>query len=124
MSNEIKLTTSLLCENSTFKVERYTGQVNIDQNAIGRGGHCQLVGTSEEEIDFGDVSTEGLLWMRNVDPTNYVTWGPQVGTGNMQPLGRLHPGGAPAIFRVEPGVVILAQADTAACKVDVVLLED
>ena len=123
MSNEIKLTISFKVENGNYKDVFAPGQIQIDQASPGRGGHVQVVGTTEETIDFGDVSTNGLLILRNLDSTNYVQYGPQVGTGNMEVWGKLLPGEI-AAMRLAPTVVMRAQADTASVKLDVRLYEN
>lgn len=120
MANEIRMTVAGRVENGNFRDDFSFGQILIDQANPGRGGHVQAIGTSEEIIDFGDVSVEGLLVMRNIDETNYVTWGPD-STG-MVGLGRMAPGKI-AILQIEPGTVVKAQADTATCKIDVRLYE-
>ncbi len=121
MANEIKLRLSFLVENGFFKDSFQGGQINIDQANPGRGGYVQVIGTSEEIIVFGDVTTGGVLFMRNLDSTNFITYGPDnsgmVGGSKMKP-------GEPAFFRITPGTTWLAKADTASCKLDVRLYED
>ena len=85
--------------------------------------HCPTVdvGTSEEALVVGDLSgVEGFIALRNLDATNFVTWGPESG-GAMVAIGKLLPLGEPAIFRMKPGVTLRLKADTAACKVQVKL---
>lgn len=122
MSHEIKLRLSYLVDNGFFHDSFQGGQINIDQANPGRGGKGgQVIGTSEETVDFGDVTVEGLLFMRNLDPTNFITWGPD-STG-MVAIGKIKPGEI-ALFRVNPATVLKAKADTASCKLDVRLYED
>lgn len=122
MANEITLKFSLQAENGFLKQSVNIGQLQIDQAAAGMAGGAQEIGTSEEVVDFGDVSTEGLLFLRNLDDTNYIEFGPE-DTGAMVAVGKLEPGEF-AFFRVKPSVVLRAQADTAACLLQVLLLED
>jgi len=122
MANEITLKFSLQAENGFLKESVNIGQLQIDQAAVGMAGGAQSIGTSEEVVGFGDVSTEGLLYLRNLDDTNYVEFGPE-DTGAMVPIGKLEPGEF-AVFRLKPSVVLRAQADTAACLLQVLLLED
>lgn len=121
MADEFKLRFSYLVENGFFRDSFQGGQINIDQASPGRGGYVQVIGTSEETVVFGDVTTEGLLFMRNLDATNFITFGPD-STG-MKVVGKLKPGEV-AFFRVDPAVVLKAKADTASCKLDVRLYED
>lgn len=125
MADEFNISFRLnLSNGAQFDRNEWSGQV--DQSAIGRGGHVQSVGTSEEALDFGDVGTEGYCSLQNLDPTNYVEWGPDSGgsAGSMVPVGRLNPGEPPAFFRLKSGVTVKAQANTAACLVDVRVYED
>ena len=122
MANEITLKFSLQAENGFLKQSVNIGQLQVDQAAAGMAGGAQEIGTSEEIVDFGDVSTEGLLFLRNLDDTNYIEFGPE-DTGAMVAVGKLEPGEF-AFFRVKPSVVLRAQADTAACLLQVLLLED
>jgi len=123
MADEIKVHVSLNVENGYYKWSYAPGQVSIDQAAIGADSRVQEIGTSEENIDVGDVSTEGLVLMRNLDTTNFVTYGPQVGTGNMEAMGKIKPGEV-ALWRMLPGAQLRAKADTAAVKLFRVILED
>jgi hypothetical protein len=95
---------------------------NFNQTTIGKYGGVVSIGTSEEDLPVGDVGTNGYAFLKNLDPTNYVKWGPKSG-GAMVEMGRLKPGEA-AWFRVAPGVTIRAIADTAAVKVDYRLYEN
>lgn len=123
MANEIILTVAAQVVNGSFRDTFQPGQLQIDQAAIGRGGYTQLIGyAAEEVVDFGDVSTNGLLILRNLDDTNYVTYGPE-DSGAMVVFGKLKPGEV-AILRVAPTVVMRAQADTADVLLDVRLYED
>lgn len=84
------------------------------------------VGTSEEDFAVGDVGTPGLLWLRNLDTTNFVTWGPKA-TGAMVLMGKLLPTAdsnhqsPPTILYVATAVTLRWIADTAACDVEAVL---
>jgi hypothetical protein len=122
MADEIKLTLDVRLENGNFKDAFQPGQIKIDQAAAGGHRPVAIIGTTEEVIATGDVSTLGWLIMRNLDNTNYITWGPE-SAGAMVPIGRLKPGEW-AACRLEPGVTIRAQANTAACKLDQRIYED
>ena len=110
---------SLLVLNGNFRDQVNPGQITVDQSVQGRGGYAQEIGTAEEPLDFGDVAigtinTEGYLFLQNLDVTNYITYGPQVGTGSMEAMGKLKPGEI-AWLRLEPGTVVMAQANVATC---------
>ena len=72
------------------------------------------IGTSEEDIAFGDV-TPRFIMIENLDATNFVKYGPKSG-GSMVLLGRVSPGGM-APFELGAGVTLRMVADTAACNV-------
>ena len=85
--------------------------------------NIQEIGTSEEAIDFGDISDGGYILIRNADPSNFV---------------ELNQDAAPtkysirlnateyALFRVGGGSAnaLRAKADTAACRVQYWLFEN
>ena len=72
-------------------------------------------------MSTGDVSTLGWLVLQNLDTTNYVTYGPD-STG-MVDFGRIEAGEI-AVLRLEPGITIKAQANTAAVDLLVKVFED
>jgi hypothetical protein len=92
----------------------------VDQTGIGAWHSVQNIGTSEESItSFGDVGTEGWCYMRNLDTTNYVQWGPATTVY----VGRLE-AGETAEFRMEPGASLFLKANTASCSVEIFVAED
>ena len=100
-------------------------QVLIDQAEI--GGNAGILNLDENEvaIPIGDVNTEGLLAMRNLDDSETIEFGPDAGTGLMFGMGLIPPGEI-AHFRVKPGVTIMAAVfgSTHPAKLQFVLLED
>ncbi len=128
MADEITFRLSVLVQKGTYRDQINLGQISVDQSVQGRGGYVQEIGTAEEALDFGDVAigtinTEGWLFLQNLDTTNYITYGPQVGTGGMEVMGKVKPG-EPAWFRLEPGTIVMAKANVATCKLDVRLYAD
>lgn len=122
MANEIRIATVFSCTNGSFKETFNTGTLQFDQAAIGLSGGVYSIGTSEEAISFTDISTEGYLWLRNMDATNYVDWGPEESSAMIE-MGRLEPGEF-AIMRMFPTAVLRLKANTSACKVLIKVLED
>jgi hypothetical protein len=120
MANEISIAVDLRVSNAPYTLTQ-TKRLQVDQTAIGEGGSVQVVGTTEEALDFGDVSTLGWLYLENLDDTNFVEYGPD-STG-MVAFGKLEAGEC-AILRLKPGITVKAKADTAECKVLVRCLED
>lgn len=122
MAGTIKPSFNVTILNDPFRDSIVEAGAVVVQAEIGKGGGIQIIGTSEEVVAFGDVATEGYIYLKNLDGTNYVTWGPEA-TGAMVVMGKLKPGEF-TWFRVAPTVIMRAQADTAAVKLDVRLYED
>lgn len=122
MANEISVTLGVQVKNGHHVDKFEPGTVQITQSSAGRGGHVQNIGTSEEVVDFGDISTNGVLALRNLSTTDYIVYGPE-DTNAMVIFGKLKPGEI-AFLRVAPTVVMRAQADTNAALMDVRLYED
>lgn len=122
MAGEIKARISVVVENGPLIEKISPGQIDITQSNIGRGGHVQVIGTSEEVIDFGDIVIPGRLYLRNLDDTNFIDWGPE-SAGALVNCHTLKPG-EDDWTRIKQGVVLRAKADTASVKLDVRLLED
>jgi len=112
MANEITVTFSMRVVNGSMTEVIQPGSVSITQAAVGgpTPGYV-TVGTSEESNSFSELSTLGLLYMQNLDTTNYVEWGYSTGVYG----GRLNPG-EPNFIRLNPGATLFMKANTAACK--------
>lgn len=122
MANEITINASLSVVNVSDKSEMKPGQLTDTQTTIGSTSPMQTIGTSEEVFATTDIVTPGWVMFRNIDPTNYVDWGPESG-GAMVNLGRMKPGKTAGPFFLYPAVVIRMKANTAACKVRAVVVE-
>lgn len=79
---------------------------------------------AEENLDYGDITAAnaGWLFMRNVDPTNFVSWG-MSDAGTMKAVGTMKAGEPWTSFRVKASVAVRLQADTAACLVEYYLIQ-
>jgi len=118
MASEISVVLQYSISKGFYKFEYSPGRVQIDQTGVGGGNPGVVsVGTAEENISFGDITTPGVLLMRNLDGTNFVTWGVD-SASSLKACGILRPGG-PAVFIPEwkSGAVLRMQSDTAACLV-------
>ena len=123
MANEITVNLQVNVTNGNYTRRAAPGVVNVDQAAQGQGGGIISIGTSEEALSFTDITTKGWCFLRNLDDTNYVEYGPE-SAGAMVGFGRLEPG-EPAAMRLIPGsLTIRMQANTAACNVEVIVWED
>ena len=121
MANEITINFNL---SHTKEPKRaiQANQIQIDQTGIGVYDSTVSVGTSEEVLSFGDITTEGLVVLKNLDDTNFVTVGPE-SAGAMVGLLKVEPGEV-QFFRLLPTATVRAQADTAAVKLQVTVFED
>lgn len=108
--------------NGSYEPGTVTTNDSITLTGQGAAGGIQIIGTTEEVVSAGDLSTRGWLRMVNLDSTNFITWGPESG-GAMVACGRLEAGES-AKLRTGPAVIIRAQADTANCKLWYEWLED
>jgi hypothetical protein len=124
MANEINLACSLRVANGSFQFAFTPASLQVAQSNPGRGGLSQTIPTSDTLIQgLTDLTCNGFAVLRNLDPTNFVLWGPDNGSGAIVVLGKLLPGEY-AVARIAPTVVLRAKADTAAVKLDVTVLEN
>lgn len=93
----------------------------VIQTTQGKAGGIQLVATSHEALDVGDVATNGWLIVQNLDDTNFVEIGRDV-SATFYGVVRVEAGEV-AVFRLSQAT-IYAQADTAAVRLWYNLYED
>lgn len=122
MANEIKLTPLLNYASGLLKLTFQPGQKSYTQTTQLAHASIVSVGTSEEDMPAGDVATNGWLILYNLDPTNFVKYGPKT-AGVMAEFGRIRTGEF-AMLRLASGVTNRWIADTGACKVQMILLND
>lgn len=121
MANEIKASFSVNYANPVsgspaLKDAIASETENVTQTNQEFHGTVVSVGFSaEEDLSLGDVTTNGKIYVKNLDATNFVKYGPKSG-GVMVEFGRLKPGEI-AWLRLAPGITWRWIADTAAVKV-------
>lgn len=115
MANEITLTVTAQLSNSYLKDSYTPGSEQITQTTKGAAAGVWIVGTSEEDLSLGDVTTPGRVFLKNLDTTNYVKIGPKSGGAMVEAI-RLSPGESHT-FKSAPGATWRAIADTASCRV-------
>lgn len=82
--------------------------------------NVQSIGTAEEAIGKGELASLGIMWVKNMDGTNFVSL--LTGTGGVKFM-KLLPGEAWA-FRVGGDITApFAIADTAACSIQYGIIE-
>ena len=121
MANEITLTVGLQLVNSSLRAQFPQVPSQYTQTTAGISDNVWTIGTSAEDVAFGDVATPGLTVLHNLDSTNYVDYGMSDG-GTMKAVGRLKAGDK-HIIRIGASVTLRMQANTGACKVRVMCLE-
>jgi hypothetical protein len=123
MANELKVTLGMTYENGKLKDTIASETINVTQTTQGFEGKVVIVGNSaEEDLALGDIATNGFIYLKNLDTTNYVTYGPKSG-GVMVGFGKLKAGEA-TILRMNTGVTLRWQANAANVKVLVKAYEE
>ena len=123
MANEIIVSLTVQVTKDNLSYIYSPGTLTADLATARRGGHVQTIGTSAETVSLGDVATPTLGIFRNLDASNFVTIGPQVGTTLLiEPFLKLLAGQV-ALVWLDPAVVIMAQADTASVDLQVDVFE-
>ena len=121
MANEITVSVGVSVVNGNLRAQFPQVSLTRDQAASGLSDQVLSIGTSEEDVAFGDVATPGIVVLHNLDATNYVEYG-MSDTGTMKKLGKLIAGDK-AMFRMAASTTLRMKANTAACKVRVMCLE-
>jgi hypothetical protein len=122
MANTYALTINASLDNgSNDKVTFVPPRVSNTASAFNYHATMWAVGTSAESMPTGDVSNYRWLHLKNLDSTNYVTIGPDSGGSQIDML-KLLPGDV-AVLPIKPGITIKGTANTAACKVSVLLTD-
>lgn len=121
MTGEIRISESIRLLKGAMKHDFIPTALTLDQTGALVYDSVHSVGTSEETAgpNFGDIGTEGLCVIYNLDMTNYV----QVGFSTTVYGMRLRGASAPARFFIEPGATLYLKANTAACNVRIIVYE-
>lgn len=72
MANEITVTLSLRASKSPLTVEPTTKTFNADMSGTDYASGTQIIGSSEEAISIGEVTTPGWCYFENLDTTNSI----------------------------------------------------
>ena len=124
MANEFTMTGLLKIDKGFKQDTKNVSNLRLDQTGDGSVGGGQNIGTSAEAIDLGDVSTLGLYYFRNLDDTNFVEIGQDVGGGGFEAFLKLKAGEfSVGRFAALPGT-LQAKADTAAVELQYTIYED
>jgi len=125
MSGEIKVNASLEVTNGNFKLPKLgASPQSIDQAVAGGGNPGMIVAVTAAggtDIPSTGLTNVGWTFIRNMDLTNNVEYGPYV-AATLHSFGLLKPGEA-AVLRIKPGVAWHVIALVASCRVQVVQVE-
>lgn len=120
MSNATTLTAALAISGAGVSISGTVSGLSITQAGTNSIGNVQNIGTTTEQLTFGDVTTIGYLFVKNLDATNYVEFDlntPVAGTA----FSKLLPGEAFVIPTRQ--TTIYGKANTAACDCLIVAIE-
>ena len=118
MSNEIAYQFQVLLSNGDLSDNYQSGSQSADQSTALLIRNVQEIGTSDESLELGDVTTPGFAVFQNLDDTNYV----EIGTGSFTAFLKLKPGEF-AMCRLSTAAPT-AQADTAAVDLFYIIYSD
>jgi len=121
MTDEIKIQGATRVLKGTLKHDFSPAPVSLTMTGSLIYDVTLSVGTAEETAGptFGDIGTEGLCKIYNLDTTNYVQVGFATGVYGM----RLYGAWWPAEFTLEPNATLYLKANTAACNVRIIVYE-
>ena len=128
MANEIEISVSISASKGGMSVSRAESfKVDMSGDAI---THSVLeVGTSAEVlVESAEIGNAGWCFLKNLDSTNFVEFGREGVDAADENLIKLKPGES-CVFRVSDQTggsdrSVYGLADTAACNVEYILIED
>ena len=115
MAREITVNITAQLKNGALLDAFTPGAINVTQTTASANSRIIDAATSDTAYSFADVTTMGWLILQNLDPTNYVAYGPTSG-GALVNFGKMKPLEY-AILRLYPGITFRMQANTGVCKV-------
>jgi hypothetical protein len=121
VSDEITVNASLKFEKAGSKFTMSVTTLKVSVTGKRFVHDRQLIGVTEEAIDLGDIATGGWFFAINQDSTNFVSIRSGTGATNLVKL----KAGECAMFRLSGSATApFAIADTAACDLEYLLIED
>lgn len=121
MSQEIRVSANVAVTNGNY-TDQFVKNVSIDQATASGTKPTIALTTSDTALTFSGISTNGYAVFYNTDSVNYCKVGPE-SAGAIVPMLRINPGEF-AVLRLEPGVVIRAQAHTSTIHLMAWVLEN
>tara|TARA_Y100000310_G_C20000604_1_gene498311 strand:- start:148 stop:513 length:366 start_codon:yes stop_codon:yes gene_type:complete len=121
MANELTVTVSLAFDKGGVAASKAFTDVQFDVSGAKLAWVVQNIGTGADvALKLGDMTTPGYMLVKNLDDTNYVTIG---GAASLATQTIRLNAGEVALFR-HMGTAPVASADTAACNIEYLLIED
>lgn len=119
MANEGRITVNItFTKSETTESKNLTDSFDVSSAIFNKAR--QTIGTSDETLALGDVSSLGFLVAHNCDATNYIEIGHTSGTYSIKLKA-----GEICGFRVGSGMsAIHAKANTASCDLEYLILSD
>lgn len=121
MASEITLNFGFSVVKSNLRQAVVSHNLVVDLTGSRFVANVQDVGTSHEALVVGDLSTAGYIWIKNLDPTNYVEIG-ILDSGTFYPTCKLK-ALREALFPAAV-VALYAKANTSPCKLQYQFFED
>lgn len=120
MASELQLTATLNFAKAGITIIA-NNSVTITQSGSKSLSDTQNIGTTTEAVTMIDVSTPGYFFFKNLDATNFIMIGLTTAVTSGNAFLKLLPGE----FAICPcrQTTIYAIADTAACNLQVVIIE-
>jgi len=117
MAGELSLKCNIQFNKGGASVAR-SGSVVADVTGDAFTHQIQSIGTAEELLaKSADITTPGYCYIINLDATNFVEFGVTTGVYSV----RVEAGDI-ALFRLN-GVTLYAKADTGACLIEYIIIE-
>lgn len=118
MSAELLLQASIAFAKAGARIDTTFAGAYFDVAGTAGIQNVAAIGTSDEVLPLGDISTIGWVYLKNLDATNYVTVGSD---GILYPL-KLKPG--EFFLGRWNAAAIHVKANTAPCNLESIILPD
>lgn len=114
MAGEITFALTMTVDKNSFYFQFDPGTMTFDLSGAGGGNPGMVsIGTSEEDISFGDVSGNGWVLMVNLDASSSIDWGASATTPTLATIGTLTGGtqGGFAVWQMKSGATLRAKSN-------------
>ncbi len=118
MANELTLSASIKFAKGNRSANMSKSGLQLDVTGTNYVSKTQVVGTTAEALDKGEMTTPGYVLIKNNDTTNFVEV--RDGSGGADVV-KIRAGGF-ALFQLATATPFVI-ADTAACEIEYVLIE-